>query len=117
MVEPTRWGRTSRPGREDLYNDFILAASKAYGDALVTNEPHIQEIVALYDMISMMRVLSSPRTVESADKVMQTILDIFFTSNKAPLELRERARSSAALDPPKDFGEAAREELHMFLSL
>jgi hypothetical protein len=71
--------------REDIYNDFIVAASKAYGDALVTNEPHIQEIVALYDMISMMRVLSSPRTVECADEVLQTALGNFFTPNKTIL--------------------------------
>ena len=33
--------------REDLYKDFIIAASKAYGDAAVSNEPKIQELVAL----------------------------------------------------------------------
>jgi hypothetical protein len=34
--------------REDLYRDFIIAASKAYGEAIVSNEPQIQEIIALY---------------------------------------------------------------------
>ena len=43
--------------REDLYRDFIVAASKAYGEAIVSNEPQVQEIIALYAMISRMRVV------------------------------------------------------------
>jgi hypothetical protein len=100
--------------REDLYKDFIVAASKAYGDAIVMNEPQIQELVALYAMISGMRVVSSPRVVECADKMMQRTLDTFFAPNKTIRELHELIRSGAALDPLKDFGEAAREELQMF---
>src|SRR5882724_2421877 len=42
--------------REDLCKDFIVAASKAYGDADVSDEPQIQEFVALDAMISTMRV-------------------------------------------------------------
>ena len=34
--------------REDLYRDFIVAASQAYGNAVVSNEPQIQKLVALY---------------------------------------------------------------------
>jgi hypothetical protein len=103
--------------REELYKDFILAASKAYGDAIVTNEPQIQELVALYAMISRMRVLSSPRIIECADKVMHTILGTFFAPNRTLRELHELIRSGAALDPLRDFGEAAREELQMSPSL
>jgi hypothetical protein len=43
----------SRP--EELFKDFIVAASKAYGEAIVSNEPQLQEIIALYAMISRMR--------------------------------------------------------------
>src|SRR5271169_4731574 len=59
---------------EDLYKDFILAASEAYGEALTSNDPKIREIVALYAMINRMRVLSSPRIVACADKIMRAIL-------------------------------------------
>ena len=44
---------------EDLFADFIVAASKSYGEALVTSEPKIEEIVALYAMVSRMRVVCS----------------------------------------------------------
>ena len=33
--------------REDLFRDFIDAASKAYAEALVSNEPQVQELIAL----------------------------------------------------------------------
>src|SRR5258708_37638641 len=57
--------------RDDLYKDFIVTASKAYGDALLSNEPQVPELVALSALISRMRLLSSPRTVVSAEKIME----------------------------------------------
>jgi hypothetical protein len=38
--------------REDLYKDFIVAASQANGNAIGSNEPQIREHVALYALIS-----------------------------------------------------------------
>jgi hypothetical protein len=35
--------------REDLYRDFITAASQTYGEALVSNEPRLPDLVALFD--------------------------------------------------------------------
>lgn len=98
---------------EDLYRDFVLAASKLYGDALTRNDPQIQEIVALYAMISRMRALSSPRTVASADMVMRTALDTFFRPNKTIQELHDLLQQGdgTELDLLRDFSELAREEL------
>src|SRR5882672_355362 len=67
--------------RDDLYKDFIVAASKAYGDALLSSEPQIPELVALSALISRMRVLSSPRTVESAEKIMEATISAYFAPN------------------------------------
>ena len=53
-----------------LFDDFIVAASKSYGEALVSSEPKIEEIVKLYAMISRMRVLCSAQTVKTAEKPM-----------------------------------------------
>lgn len=39
--------------QEDLFRDFIIAASKT--EAIQSNEPQVQELVALYAMISRMR--------------------------------------------------------------
>ncbi len=102
--------------REDLYKDFIVAASKVYGDAVVSDEPQIQELVALYAMISRMRVLSFPRTVACAEKIVNATLDTYFAPNKTIRELHELMKSGGAvIDPLKDFSEAAREELRVRL--
>ena len=45
-----------------------MAASKAYGEALMSNEPRIKSH-PLYAMISGMRVGCWPRTIECAEKV------------------------------------------------
>jgi hypothetical protein len=96
--------------REDLFRDFIVAASKAYGEALVSQEPKIEEIVALYAMVSRMRVMCSPRTATRAEEVMNVTLDTYFAPNKTLREIHDLVRSKAVLDPLKDFAEAARDE-------
>lgn len=100
--------------REELFRDFIVAASKTYGDALINSEPQLPELIALYSMISRMRVLAAPHTVASADKVMLTIIDAYFAPNHSVRELRDLIKSGAGIDPLKDFSEAAREEVGAF---
>jgi hypothetical protein len=97
--------------RQDLYRDFIVAASKAYGEAIVTDQPQIQELVDLYALVSRMRVLSRPKTIECADKVLRTTIDTYFLPNKTFAELNDTLKNGAGIDPLKEFSEAAREEL------
>jgi hypothetical protein len=103
--------------RDDLYKDFIVAASKAYGEAILCNEPQIQELLAVYAMISRMRVVSSPRTVLCAEKIMETTIGTYFAPNKTIREVHELMRNGVEIDPLKAFSEAAREELRAFTSL
>ena len=103
--------------REDLFRDFIVTASKAYGSAIVSNEPDIQDVVALYAMISRMRIQSSPQTVACADKVMRITIETYFAPNKTIRELNELIKNGTGIDPLKDFAEAAREDLRAFTSL
>jgi hypothetical protein len=100
--------------REELFKDFMVAASKAYGEAIVSNEPKLEELVALYSMVSRMRVMSLPRTVESADQVMRATIGTYFAPNKTIRELHELVQSGTGIDPLKDFSEAARDELHAY---
>jgi hypothetical protein len=101
--------------REDLYRDFITAASKAYGDALVSSEPQLPELVGLYAMISQMRVLSEPRTVVCADELMLYVIDTYFSPNRSVRELRDLIKAgSTNIDPLRKFSEAAREEVSVF---
>jgi hypothetical protein len=100
--------------RDDLYNDFIIAASKAYGDAILSDEPQVQELLTLYAMISRMRLMSSPRTVECALKTMDATIAAYFEPNKTLHDVHEMIKSGVEIDPVKDFSEAAREELQAF---
>ena len=102
--------------REELFKDFIVAASKAYGEALMTDKPQIQELVALYAMISRMRVLCSPQVVGRAENVMRATTSAYGAPNKTIAELHALVKSGAGIDPLKDFAEAAREELLTFSS-
>jgi hypothetical protein len=103
--------------RQDLYRDFIIAASKAYGEAIVSSEPQTQDLIALYAMISRMRIISSQRTVECADKIMHITISTYFEPNKTIRELNDLILSGAGIDPLKEFSEIAREELHSLRSL
>ena len=68
------------PGRHDRARpraprrprpNYIIAASKTYGDAIGNNEPKMPEIVDLYAMVNRMRVLGMRKTTASADAVMR----------------------------------------------
>ena len=100
--------------REDLFRDFIVAASKAYGEAVVSSDPKLEELVALYAMVSRMRVICYPRTAACAEQVMVTTLDTFFAPNRTVADLREMLKSNTGIDPLKEFAEAARDELRSF---
>jgi hypothetical protein len=96
--------------RETLYSDFIAAASKAYGDAIVNDRPQIEELAALQAMITRMRIVSSPRIVACAEQVHLNTTGTYFMPNKTIRELYEAMKGGRPIDPLKDFSDAVREE-------
>jgi len=102
--------------RDDLYKEFIAAASKAY-EAIVSNEPNVQEFVALYAMISRMRLQSPPQTIACAEKIMRATIDTYFAPGRTIREFHELAQSGSGIDLLKDFSEVARKELGAFTTL
>jgi hypothetical protein len=99
-----------RTTREALYRDFIVEASRLFGDALVNDKPELSRLIGLYAMVSRMRVRSSPRIVENAEKVARIIADTYFAPNKSLHELHDML-DSERMDPLRGFSEACREEL------
>jgi len=95
-----------------MYREFIEAASQAYIDALTSDTPDLPKAIQLYALISRMRVLSSPRVIEEAEKIARSILDSYSEPNKTLEELRIMVRG-AAMDPLREFSQACREELHL----
>src|SRR5215470_5637797 len=57
--------------REELYKNFIEEASRWYADAFAHDKAEVSNLVNLYALVSEMRILSSPRIVENADKVVR----------------------------------------------
>ena len=96
---------------EDIFKDFVSAATAAYGEATQSNEPKMQQLIQLYCLVSKMRILCTPRTVECADAVMQRIHETYAMPNRTIADLNAIMRSGQGLDPVGDFAESARAEL------
>jgi hypothetical protein len=104
-----QWIAQERIRRQDLYKEFIEQASKAYIDALQHDKPDISALVEIYAKISRMRVLSTPRVIESADRIARKIVDAYLAPDKSFLELREML-NSGTIDLLREFSDACRAE-------
>jgi hypothetical protein len=102
----------SRTKRETLYGQFIDEASKLFANALQNQDEQASNLIALYTMINKMRLLSSPQIIQSAEKVVETIVETYRAPAKAFHELHELMISDE-MDPLRPFSEACREELRM----
>ena len=96
--------------RADLYRDFIEEASRWYTDAFEHDEPEVSNLVNLYALVSRMRILSSPRVVESADRVVRVIIETYLATNKSFGDVTE-VLDNEAMNPLLDFSNACREDL------
>ncbi len=100
--------------RQELYEDFITAASNAYAEAQVIDKPNFEKLISLYAMISRMRAISSPLIVVCAEKVAVEATSAYCEPNRTVPELRELIKGGNWADPLKDFAEAVREERRQF---
>jgi hypothetical protein len=105
-----QWLAQDKSRRQELYKEFIEAASKGNIYALQHDEPDMPALVELYGMVGRMRILSSPKVVESAQLIARRIVDTYLVPNKTFLELREMA-NSGSIDLLREFSETCRAEL------
>ena len=102
--------------REGLYKSFIEKASKAYADSLgrqASDLSQITHLVDLFALVSLMRVVSSPSIVESANQLVRLIADSYLSPNKSLHELHQMV-NSGSIDALREFSEACRAELEKF---
>ena len=102
--------------REELYKHFIERASKAYADSLfrqAENIGDVTQLVDLYSLVSMMRVVSSDPIVQSADHVVRLIADSYLSPNKPLKELHQMVDNDS-IDALREFSQACRDELRKF---
>ena len=96
--------------REELYKAFLEESSKLYADSLIHDTPDVSQLIRLYSMLNLMRVVSSMTVVDHADKVVRMIVNNYLVPNKTFPELRDMV-NSGAMDPLRDFSEACREDI------
>lgn len=102
--------------REELYKHFIEKAAKAHADSFVHQASNVAEIIQLVDLfalVSMMRVISSTPVVEKADHVVRLIADSYLSPNKTLKELQQMMDSNS-IDALREFSDACRDELRKF---
>jgi hypothetical protein len=104
-----QWLTQDKLHRQELYKEFIETASKCYVDALQYDKADTPALVELYVRVGRMRILSSPKVVETAELVARRIIDTYLEPSKTFLELREMA-SSGSIDLLRDFSETCRAE-------
>ena len=93
--------------RQKLYKEFTETASKCYINALQYDKADTPALVELYVRVGRMRILSSPKVVESAELVARRIVDTFLEPNRTFLELRDMA-NNGSIDLLRDFSETRR---------
>jgi len=97
--------------RQDLYKEFVQVASKCFVDALQHETPDVASLVALYEKISRMRVISSPQVLADAEQVLRRIIHalseppVTLTNDK----VRELFETGSA-DVLRNFSESCRAE-------
>jgi hypothetical protein len=96
--------------RQEFYKNFIDEASRWYADALTHETADVANLVNLYALVSRMRILSSPRIVENADRVVRMIIETYLAPNKTLRDLKD-IWDNDAMDLLREFSIACREEL------
>jgi hypothetical protein len=105
-----QWLEQEALRRQNLYKEFIEAAARCYVHALQHEEADIPGLVELYAKIDRMRILSSPKVVETAERFARKIVDTYSEPNKSFIELREMINSSS-VSLMRELSTACREEL------
>ena len=113
----SQWLTEDKLRRQDLYKEFIEAASKCYVDALQHHQPDVSLLVALYAKVSRMRVLASPGVLIAAEQALKRIIDTYSESDVTFTNLNLRTMlQKGSFDVLRDFSERCRAEFNLLLA-
>jgi hypothetical protein len=104
-----QWLEQDTLRKQDLYKEFIESAARCYVHALQHEEADIPGLVDLYAKIDRMRILSSTKVVETAERIVRKIIDTYLEPDKSFMELREMV-NSGSVNLIREFSEACRAE-------
>jgi hypothetical protein len=100
--------------REKLYSDFIDESARAMIDAIQRSLEDPSRVIPSYALLSRIRLSSSTNVVESAERVLTTILNTYSQPNLTPKDFQSMALRSQ--DPLYEFSNVCRHELESLWS-
>ena len=96
--------------RESLYKEFIMEASRLFGDAMVNSLDRPDQLVALYGILSRIRLISGDDVLSKAVGCCHQIVGLYRRPNMTAEQIRA-AFEANEFDPLKEFSAACRMEL------
>jgi hypothetical protein len=100
--------------RQTLYSDFIQFGTKLYVSASTKQLDDIDELVALYALISRIRLFASEPVIEAAEQFAMQMTERFGEAAMTIEALRSETLTHHA-DPLNVFSSRCREELRLLL--
>ena len=95
---------------ESLYKEFIMEASRLFGDAMVKSLERPDQLVGLYGILSRIRLISGDEVLSKAVGCCHRIVELYRRPNMTADQIRA-AFEANEFDPLKEFSAACRLEL------
>ena len=95
--------------REPLYSDFIGESARLLADAMQHNDRDLQKMIPVYALLSLSRLSSSKPVLQTAEKVIKTIVNTYPQPNLTAEQIESRAVNGQ--DPLREFSDRCRAEL------
>ena len=95
---------------ESLYKEFIMEASRLFGDAMVKSLERPDQLVGLYGILSRIRLISGDEVLSKAVGCCHRIVELYRRPNMTADQIRA-AFEANDFDPLKEFSAACRAEL------
>jgi hypothetical protein len=117
MVQRTQNVRASAEWKlralESLYKEFVVEASRLAVYTLTHSPERLEEIVALYGVLSQIRLVSGEQVVREGEACCQQIIELYLQPPMTQDQIHAAlaANDLVQLDPVKAFSNACRNEL------
>lgn len=98
--------------RETLYTEFIMEVSRLAVDAMLCSLEQPEQLVALYGILSRIRLISSPEVLKEAEVCVRRIVELYRQPNLTQDQFRTSIEAHE-FDPLREFSAACRMELLM----
>ena len=95
---------------ESLYKEFIMEASRLFGDAMLKSLERPDQLVGLYGILSRIRLISGDEVLSKAVGCCHRIVELYRRPNMTADQIRA-AFEANEFDPLKEFSAACRAEL------